>query len=79
MAVYESSDPLVESTLSFLGLGLPPPAVAWGRMIAASSHYMHLNPYAVICPAITISMIVIAFNILGDAIRDGLDPRLRQR
>lgn len=70
---------LLESSLSFLGLGPPPPAVAWGRMIALSSQFMRLNPYAVIWPAIAISTTVIAFNILGDAIRDGLDPRLRGR
>lgn len=70
---------LLESSLSFLGLGPPPPAVAWGRMVALSSQYMHLNPYAVIWPSLVISTTVIAFNILGDAIRDGLDPRLRGR
>jgi peptide/nickel transport system permease protein len=70
---------LLESSLSFLGLGPPPPTSSWGRMIADASSFMRLSPYVVLWPAITIAVVVLAFNILGDVIRDQLDPRLRQR
>ena len=70
---------LLESTLSFLGLGPPPPAVTWGRMIAEARAFMSVNPYALIWPSLLVSATVIAMNILGDAGRDALDPRLRGR
>lgn len=66
---------LLESSLSFLGLGPPPPAIAWGRMVAESGPFMHISPYGLIWPALVISVTVIAFNILGDLIRDVLDKR----
>jgi peptide/nickel transport system permease protein len=78
-SLFMGSAILLESSLSFLGLGPPPPAVAWGRMIAESSPYMHLNSYVIIWPAVVISATVITFNILGDALRDALDPHLRGR
>ena len=68
---------LLESSLSFLGLGPPPPAPAWGRIIAQSSRFMHLGAHSMIWPSVVISVTVLAFNVLGDAIRDALDPRLR--
>jgi peptide/nickel transport system permease protein len=68
---------ILESSLSFLGLGPPPPASSWGRMISDASSFMRLSPYGLIWPAIAISGSVLAFNILGDVIRDRLDPRLR--
>lgn len=68
---------LLEASLSFLGLGPPPPATAWGRMIAESASFMRLNPYVLIWPALVISVSVLAFNVLGDSIRDAMDPRLR--
>jgi len=68
---------LLESGLSFLGMGPPPQIPSWGRMIETSSRFMHLNPHAVIWPSIAISLTVLAFNLLGDAVRDTLDPRLR--
>lgn len=69
---------LLESSLSFLGLGPPPPMPSWGRMIEQSARYMHLGPHTVLWPSFVISLTVLAFNILGDAVRDNLDPRLRQ-
>lgn len=69
---------LLESGLSFLGLGAPPPAPSWGRMIEQSSRFMGLSPWPVLWPAVTVSMTVLALNLLGDALRDYLDPRLRR-
>jgi peptide/nickel transport system permease protein len=68
---------LTESALSFLGLGPPPPAASWGRSIQQSARFMSLDPYAVIWPSLVISATVLALNIIGDALRDALDPRLR--
>lgn len=68
---------LLESSLSFLGMGPPPPAIAWGRMIAESGPFMKLSPYVLIWPAAVVSLTVLAFNILGDSVRDALDPRLK--
>jgi len=69
---------ILESSLSFLGLGPPPPASSWGRMISDASAFLRVSAFGLIWPAIAISLSVLAFNILGDAIRDRLDPRLRQ-
>lgn len=68
---------LLESSLSFLGMGPPPPAIAWGRMISESGPFMKLSPYVLLGPAVVISCTVLAFNLFGDAVRDALDPRLK--
>jgi peptide/nickel transport system permease protein len=68
---------LLEAGLSFLGLGAPPPASSWGRMIEQSSRFMSLSVFPVLWPSIVVSMTVLALNLLGDALRDALDPRLR--
>ncbi|MBA2520582.1 MAG: ABC transporter permease [Chloroflexia bacterium] len=68
---------LLESSLSFLGLGPPPPTSSWGRMVADAASFMRLSPFVLIWPAAVIAIVVLAFNILGDVIRDRLDPRLR--
>jgi len=68
---------LLESGLSFLGLGAPPPTASWGRMIEQSSRFMSLSPWPVIWPSIAVSVTILALNLLGDALRDLLDPRLR--
>lgn len=70
---------LLESSLSFLGLGPQPPSVSWGRMISRASVYMDLAPHVVIWPSIVVSATIVAFSILGDALRDAQDPRLRGR
>jgi peptide/nickel transport system permease protein len=69
---------LLESSLSFLGLGVHPAVPSWGRMINNAMRHMHNYPHAVIFPAIVISLTVLAFNVMGDALRDRLDPRLRR-
>ncbi|MBI4307363.1 MAG: ABC transporter permease [Chloroflexi bacterium] len=70
---------LVESSLSFLGLGVPPPAPSWGRGLSEAMPYMRGAPWAAIFPGLFISLAVYAVNILGDILRDTLDPRLRGR
>jgi len=68
---------LMESGLSFLGLGPPPPAPSWGRMVEQSGRFMQLSVLPLFWPSVTISVTVLSFNLLGDGLRDILDPRLR--
>jgi len=69
---------LAESALSFLGFGVPPPYPAWGAMLSGSGRpYMYTAPWMAIWPGAAISLAVFGFNMLGDALRDLLDPRLR--
>ena len=69
---------LIESTLSFLGFGVPPPYPSWGEMLSGSGRsYMHKAPWMATWPGVAISLAVFGFNMLGDALRDLLDPRLR--
>lgn len=64
-----------ESTLSFLGLGLEAPAASWGVMLGDSVRYYRADPTYLFIPGIALIILVLAFNILGDAIRDALDPK----
>src|SRR5205809_8104361 len=69
---------LAESALSFLGFGVPSPYPAWGAMLSGSGRtYMFRAPWMAIWPGVAISLAVFGFNMLGDALRDVLDPRLR--
>jgi peptide/nickel transport system permease protein len=68
---------LTEASLSFLGLGTPPPAPSWGQMIAENRRFLALAPWATVAPGLAIMMIVLGFNLLGDGLRDALDPRLK--
>lgn len=69
---------LTEASLSFLGLGIPEPHPSWGRMLSESAaEYMRTAPWLVIFPGIAISLVVFGTNLLGDALRDILDPRQR--
>jgi peptide/nickel transport system permease protein len=69
---------LVEAALSFLGLGVPEPYPSWGRMLSiAAAEYAQKAPWLVIYPGLAISLAVFGTNLLGDALRDSLDPRLR--
>jgi len=67
---------LLEAALSFLGLGVQPPTPTWGSMISLNRAYINSAPWMVIFPGLAISITVISFNILGDFLRDKLDPRL---
>jgi peptide/nickel transport system permease protein len=69
---------LLESGLSFLGLGPPPPTPSWGRMVEQSGRFMQLGVLPLLWPSLAISGTVFAFNLLGDGLRDLLDPRLRE-
>ncbi|OOV92082.1 ABC transporter permease [Pseudomonas sp. MF4836] len=69
---------LSESALSFLGLGVPPPAATWGSMLSASRTYISTAPWLGIFPGIFISLTLLAINLFGDALRDRLDPRMRK-
>jgi len=66
---------LVEAGLSFLGLSLPPPAPSWGRMLSDAQTYLSQAPWMAIAPGVTIAVAVFGLNLLGDGLRDWLDPR----
>jgi peptide/nickel transport system permease protein len=68
---------LIESTLSFLGFGIPPPFPSWGAMLQDGRPFMEQHPYLAIFPGAAIALTVYSLNMLGDAVRDVLDPRLR--
>ncbi|MHB0950771.1 MAG: ABC transporter permease [Allorhizobium sp.] len=70
---------LTEAGLSFLGLGMPPPAPTWGRMLADAQTYLALAPWLAILPGLAIALTVFGFNMLGDGLRDRLDPREKAR
>ena len=68
---------LTEAGLSFLGLGLPPPAPSWGRMLAESQTFLRVAPWLAILPGLAVALSVLGFNLIGDGLRDRLDPRQR--
>ncbi|MCO5092585.1 ABC transporter permease [Bosea sp. (in: a-proteobacteria)] len=63
------------ATLSFLGLGAQPPASEWGLMVSEARHYLHQAPWVIIFPSLAIALTAICFNLLGDGLRDALNPR----
>jgi len=70
---------LLESTLSFLGVGVPPPTPTWGTMVAEGRPYVELAWWVVTFPGLAIMATVLSINLLGDRLRDRLDPKFRQR
>lgn len=66
---------LAEATLSFLGLGVQPPAATWGAMLNAARSHLFEAPHLVFFPALAVALCVLAFNLLGDGLRDAFDPR----
>lgn len=66
---------IAEASLSFLGLGQQPPAPSWGSMLNTAKNYMDQAPWMSISPGIAIVLVVLGFNLLGDGLRDALDPR----
>jgi len=69
---------IVEATLSFLGAGVPPPTPTWGQMVASGRTYIDTAWWMSLFPGLAIAVVVLSFNLLGDWVRDHLDPRLRQ-
>ena len=70
---------LAEASLSFLGLGAQPPTPSWGIMVAEGRRFLALAPWATVAPGLAIMVVVLGFNLLGDGLRDALDPRLKAR
>ena len=69
---------LTEASLSFLGAGIPPPTPSWGQMVSDGRAKVASAWWISIIPGLAITMVVIAFNVFGDWLRDRLDPKLRQ-
>ena len=68
---------MAESSMSFLGLGAQPPLPSWGSMISAGLDYLRVAPWLSLAPGVGITLAVLGFNLLGDACRDALDPKLK--
>jgi peptide/nickel transport system permease protein len=68
---------LAEATMSFLGLGVPPPTASWGTMLNDGRSHLFDAPHLVLFPAVAVMLAVLSFNFIGDALRDYLDPRSR--
>ena len=69
---------LTESALSYLGLGVQPPLPSWGNMLQRAQQYVFTAPALALYPGLAITVVVLAFNFVGDAVRDALDPRRRR-
>jgi peptide/nickel transport system permease protein len=69
---------LIEAGLSYLGLGVQPPTPTWGTMLKSAQSYPAQAPWYVLAPGISIFVLVLSLNTVGDALRDRLDPRLRR-
>jgi peptide/nickel transport system permease protein len=70
---------LAEAALSYLGLATPPPTPTWGRMLRDAQNYLFTDPVLAMWPGLAIGLAVLGFNLLGDGLRDVLDPKLRER
>jgi peptide/nickel transport system permease protein len=68
---------IAEASLSFLGLGQQPPNPSWGSMLNSAQRFLGQAPWMAIYPGLAIFLVVLAFNLLGDGLRDALDPRAR--
>ena len=68
---------IAEASMSFLGLGLQPPAPSWGSMLNSAQRFLSNAPWMALWPGIAIFATVLSFNLLGDGLRDALDPRAR--
>jgi ABC-type dipeptide/oligopeptide/nickel transport system permease subunit len=74
-ALSMSTAQLAYASLSFLGLGVSPPQADWGSMLSKARDFITVAPWLVIWPTVALVLLMLAFNVLGDAIRDVLDPR----
>jgi ABC-type dipeptide/oligopeptide/nickel transport system permease subunit len=71
------ADIMYEASLSFIGLGVQPPQSSWGEMISVARRHLRANPGYSVFPGVALVLTVLAFNLLGDALRDALDPKLK--
>ncbi len=69
---------MIEAGLSFIGLGVQPPTPSWGEMLSLGRQYLYTAPWLSLFPGLAIMLTVLAFNLLGDGLRDMLDPRLKR-
>ncbi|MEC8183164.1 MAG: ABC transporter permease, partial [Pseudomonadota bacterium] len=69
---------ILEAILSFLGAGTPPEIPSWGNIVAEGRTYFQISPWIVLFPGLFLAITVLAVNILGDGLRDSLDPRMRR-
>ncbi len=70
---------LIEASLSFLGAGTPPEIPTWGNMVASSRLFLQRAPWTIFAPGVALALVVLAVNLVGDGLRDRLDPRLARR
>lgn len=76
MTVLFANAILIEASMSFLGIGTPPPTPSWGNMLSDGREFMQDHPHVVLFPGLAIFLTVLSVNLLGDGLRDALDPRL---
>jgi len=69
---------IAEASLSFLGLGIPPPAPSWGAMLDEGRNYMTTGWWLALFPGVAILLLVLGINLVGDWLRDALDPRMER-
>ena len=77
MAMMMGSAILAEAGLNFLGIGIESPGAAWGAMVSDGYRYLLTNPILSFAPGVAVMLVVFSFNMVGDGLRDALDPRLR--
>jgi peptide/nickel transport system permease protein len=70
---------ILEAILSFLGAGTPPEVPSWGNIIAEGRTYFQISPWIIFFPGLFLAITVLAVNLLGDGLRDSLDPKIAQR
>ena len=70
---------LIEAAMSFLGVGLPPQTPTWGNIMAEGRAHFNAHPTTVLLPGLFLALTVLAVNVFGDALRDAIDPKFRQR
>ena len=75
MTIRVAFSVMLFATLSFLGLGAQPPSSEWGLMVAEARRFMHLSPWMILWPSLAVALVAIGFNLLGDGLRDALNPR----
>lgn len=78
-SLYMANAIMLEAALSFLGLGVQPPDPSWGLMIASGRDFLRIAPHIATIPGLAIMFAVLGFNLLGDGLRDALDPKLKNR